>query len=205
MSLQNSRTLRDSAHPSRAHPSRALRSRAVRSSAPSSRTVRLRAIRTGAVALALILAVAGCGSVDAIIDEAQAAAEEAESNSQDYGESNQRSGSVEFDPAVGWLATGPDGTTIDVHDTFSLNGGEDDQYNTYTLVDGERRWLYTAFVDAATVEMTVVSGGPVVFQLHIANLVEGGEFGEVNVTEIIETVELAEGETATLTGVRPGS
>lgn len=153
------------------------------------------------MAAVLSLALIGCGAVDRALDEARSA----DTSDDGYSDPAARSGSVEFDPAIGWRITGPDGTTLEVTDNLTLDGNTTqlNTGNTYTISDGERLFLYTAFVDEASVEVTVTAGGPVLFELLSANAVEGGEFGEVNIIEVVDSVEITEGNTAELAGLRP--
>ncbi len=113
-------------------------------------------------------------------------------------------GSVEFDSAIGWRFTGPPGTMVETDETLTNDSGDVPGGGRYTLDEaGLGQQLYTAFINEVSLDFTVVEGGPVELELFYGNVVEGGDFGEYEVTETLEIHQLAEGESITLTADAP--
>ena len=166
-----------------------------------------------ALLLLAMLAMAACGGAESASEIAASEPSTSESSSTSGAEEAalERSdgltctvdGSIQFDSAIGWRITGPDGSIVDVAAALDNNGSPYNESNTYTL-EGPREWLYTGFVLSASVTYTLESGGPVVVESFHGNLLEGGDgFGDLNITEVLEPAELAQGESVTFVTTNP--
>lgn len=112
-------------------------------------------------------------------------------------------GSIEFDTAIGWQVTGPEGTEVEIDESLVSSGSATEMSNDYSLTSDPRVQLYTGFIDEATITVAVTTGGPATLELFYGNVVEGGEFGEYAITETLETREIPAGSSDSVTATNP--
>ncbi len=107
--------------------------------------------------------------------------------------------------ALGWVVTGPAGTMYQTEEALFAAGDSSPNRSNPTLDEEERQFfLYTGFVERAEITVTVVSGGPVVFELVRARMEDPDDFlnTDLQVRDVVERVEVAEGETVVVSGSR---
>ncbi|MGK2947486.1 MAG: hypothetical protein ACSLFP_02855 [Acidimicrobiales bacterium] len=144
----------------------------------------LRAAAAGLFAISMVGA--GCGSDGD--DEADTAPTGAEG-----GTSAAASGGDEQAEGVvlGYRVTGDPGSQVEVRYTAVSDGVEQQpQTQTTTLGDEPFALLFTVFVDAVEMEITVVEGGPVTLEGVRGRSVDpDNPIGEVEVTEVLAEVD----------------